>query len=214
MANHCSVVIELHVFGEDRKKVVDFLNTYKTHKGTFVEWVETFLPEHLRIPNTGEEYPDFYKYGTKWFEFTINETFEDEPLTIVGYSAWSPPIAMVTQISKMFECKAYIQYEESGIDFAGHIEMVSGIETEKVEMGYLEYLYEYAKDQFNSKIDMYVDDIALENENSESPVEKPIFDAMYYLDFFSDVDEVLELASEYEDIDWSKAIEYVKNKVA
>lgn len=131
MANYCwnYAVISgdkavLDEIQERFSKYDDF--NYFTHFGDYVLKKET--------PTNIEEY---YLYGTKWWEFDVNER-TDSTLTISGDSAWSPPLELLRQISEVYNVEIEGEYAESGMGFAGFFTCEDGCLNDN-EMTYFEY---------------------------------------------------------------------------
>jgi hypothetical protein len=65
-----------------------------------------------------------YAYGTKWWDFEV--TLQDDELVVSGDSAWSPPLQLIGEITKVFNVSAEGSYYEMGMDFAGMYTAESG----------------------------------------------------------------------------------------
>lgn len=99
---------------------------YFIHFGDYVLKKET--------PTNTEEY---YLYGTKWWEFNIDER-TDITLIISGDSAWSPPLELLRQISEVYNVSIEGEYAEPGMDFAGFFTIEDGYLNDN-EMTYFEF---------------------------------------------------------------------------
>jgi len=137
MANHCMNWV--NIYGEDRtlNRIVQKLETYHDHKGSFLSWGDMVLN---REPKEGEEERDYHYYGTRWWDFEIQR--ERGEIIISGDSAWAPPIELIRQICIEYKVYASIEYEESGCDFGGRSEFnEAGEIIEEIEMPYNEWRY-------------------------------------------------------------------------
>lgn len=102
---------------------------YFIHFGDYVLKKET--------PTNTEEY---YLYGTKWWDFNIDER-TDNTMTISGDSAWSPPLELLRQISEVYDVEIEGEYSESGCDFGGFFYCEDGCLDDN-QMTYFEYQLE------------------------------------------------------------------------
>ena len=68
---------------------------------------------------------DGYAYGTKWWDFELR--LEHDDLIVSGDSAWSPPLRLITEITKVFDVEAHGNYYECGMDFAGDYSAHDGV---------------------------------------------------------------------------------------
>ena len=137
MANHCMNWV--NIYGEDRtlNRIVQKLETYHDHKGSFLSWGDMVLN---REPEEGEEERDYHYYGTRWWDFEIQR--ERGEIIISGDSAWAPPIELIKQICIEYKVYASIEYEEPGCDFGGIAEFnEAGEIVEEIEMPYNEWRY-------------------------------------------------------------------------
>lgn len=80
----------------------------------------------------------YEKFGSRWFECSwILE--DDGTLTLSGDSAWSPVLLFFEQICKHYDLKAYGNYDEPGIDYAGEFEMENSGITQHDQMSSRQY---------------------------------------------------------------------------
>lgn len=111
MANYCynwmSFTGSSSSIKELKEKAFGSYGDYKY----FTKWVDGVIGKE-----TKKDF-DAYEYGTRWFEFDIEEC--DEEIVVCGDSAWSPPIEMAQAFCKHFNVECIIEYEESGNDFGG-----------------------------------------------------------------------------------------------
>jgi len=137
MANHCFNWV--NIYGEDRtlNRIVDRLETYHDHKGSFLEWGDIVVNKKIE---EGEEEREYYHYGTRWWDFEVQR--ERGEINVSGDSAWSPPIELIKQICIEYKVHASIEYEEPGCDFGGRVEFDElGKVVEEIEMPYSEWRY-------------------------------------------------------------------------
>ena len=137
MANHCWNWISLTGETEKMELLEKKLNNYKQTK-YFTEWGDYVLNigeigDTPEIFSKRHKHDPYYVYGTKWFDFDIdNKNIDDKSgqcdFTITGDSAWSPPITLIERICETYNLTAEMEYEEGGCDFAGII-MIDGSET-------------------------------------------------------------------------------------
>lgn len=122
MANYCNNWISFVGNKTSLKRLEKKLKTYDKSE-YFTEWCEYVIGKGKLDGGKGfkskygTEFNVYYMYGTKWFDFSIEE--EDDNLRIYGNSAWSPPIKFVEEVCKKFKLKAEMDYEEGGCDFGG-----------------------------------------------------------------------------------------------
>ena len=83
-----------------------------------------------------EMFSRIYSYGTKWWAFEIERG--GDWMEIRGDSAWSPPLGLLTIITKVFDVKINGEYSEPGCDFGGFYTIEDG-ECEDRQMTYFEY---------------------------------------------------------------------------
>lgn len=141
MANHCWNWV--HITGpketldiiEERFKKYDEMQDF-----TFTEFGDMVLGiESDKIPDReaiSKMFNRIYRYGTKWWCFEIDR--DDEWMTISGDSAWSPPLALLTMMTEVFDVKIEGEYSECGCDFGGFYTIENGVCDDR-EMTYFEY---------------------------------------------------------------------------
>ena len=169
MANNCWNWISLTGETANMELLEDRLNKYKQTK-YFTEWGDYVLGigaigDTEEVFKKRHKHDPYYVYGTKWFEFEIDDINIDDKsgqcdFRITGDSAWSPPITLIVRICEKFNLTAEMEYEEGGMDFAGIISIdASGIKSHD-EMTCHEYRY---KDD----VDSWVDNLAYNYEGEE-----------------------------------------------
>ena len=143
MANNCWNYV---VFNGDATQIKKVRSKFKEYDKTnyFTEFGD-FVLDKGKIGDTVEilekrHKDSFYTYGTKWWEFDLDDHEEGaEDFTIAGDSAWSPPISLVERICMVYNLTAQMEYEENGMNFAGFVEFDNlGITTNR-EMSADEY---------------------------------------------------------------------------
>jgi hypothetical protein len=105
----------------------------------FVEFGDYVLKKENKI-----SIEDYYHYGTKWWEIHM-ERSEDNCLIISGDSAWSPPLELMTELSKVFPVVIEGEYNECGMDFGGFFSAYEG-GLDDNQMTYREYQLECDRD--------------------------------------------------------------------
>ena len=135
MANHCYNWIVFTGSKDSIKRLeAEAFGTY-TKFNTFNDWVNSV------VGNEDDSNQDAYKYGTRWFEFEIQEV-SDEHLIVAGSSAWNPPIDMTRVFCEHFELSANHEYEEGGMDYGGYIKVdTDGEITEEFDTTYHHWRY-------------------------------------------------------------------------
>ena len=99
---------------------------------------------------------DYYLYGTKWWDFNIDER-TDITMTISGDSAWSPPLEFLRQISEIYNVTIKGEYNECGMDFGGFFTIEDGCLDDRC-MEYFDYQLESDRDwAINDLIDTLSD---------------------------------------------------------
>jgi len=140
MANNCWNTISLIGNKDSLKELEDRLYTYDkfNYLNGWCDYVLKIRDDFNYIREEDER--DAYHYGSKWFDFEIN----DDPfgMSINGDSAWSPLIEFTKQICKVYKLDGVIEYEEPGLDFAGIVTYgTEGNEVSNIERTYCENLY-------------------------------------------------------------------------
>ena len=158
MANYCWNWVSIEGPKETLDIIEERFKKYDDWQGTFTEFSRMVLglepdviPEHETV---NEMFSRIYIYGTKWWSFEIERGGEDW-MNISGDSAWSPPIGLLTMMTKVFDVKINGEYSEPGCDFGGFYTMENG-ECEDNEMTYFEYELQSDRDNAISRL---IDDI-------------------------------------------------------
>lgn len=141
MANNCYNSVEITDFDkQDFEKILDFFATYDDYNN-FTDWGDSLL-EHIDGHDSVAFYNimSFYKYGTRWWDFSI-ETSDEDTILAIGDSAWSPPEVLCQCMSKAFNCRVTIEYSEPGMDFAGESEYFEGVQVKEEHYTYNEFDY-------------------------------------------------------------------------
>lgn len=115
------------------------------------------------------------RYGTKWdvamsdaivSKQRINSNIEE--ITMTFDTAWSPPIAFCTNLSKLYpDVEIRLFYSESGSDFSGEfiVSKESGVEDN--QFGYYDGLYILRKEVWWESIEYCIEYAIEENESFE-----------------------------------------------
>jgi hypothetical protein len=122
MANYCSN----HVTFTGKKEDIERLHIrFKRYNECdyFTHFAEMVLGKPLSSIIDGEF--DTYAYGTKWWDFELR--LEHDGLIVSGDSAWSPPLQLIAEITKVFDVEAHGDYYECGMDFAGDYSAHDGV---------------------------------------------------------------------------------------
>lgn len=150
MANNCWNWVKI----TGPKETLDIIEErfekyYEMQDFTFTEFSRMVLgfdpeviPEHETL---NDAFNRMYRYGTKWWDFNIDRG--DEWLELCGDSAWSPPLGLLTMMTKVFDVKIEGEYSESGCDFGGFYTIENGV-CDDHEMTHFEY--ELASDRENA----------------------------------------------------------------
>ena len=157
MANYCWNRALITGPKETLNIIEERFKKYDDWQGTFTEFSRMVLglePEVVPEHETNDEFARrLYTYGTKWWSFEIDG--DDDWLELRGDSAWSPPIGLLTMMTKVFDVKIEGEYSEPGCDFGGFYTMENG-ECEDNEMTYFEYELQSDRDNAISRL---IDDI-------------------------------------------------------
>jgi hypothetical protein len=158
MANHCWNWAKITGPKETLDIIEERFNKYYEMKDfTFTEFSRMVLglePDVVPEHETNDElFNRIYRYGTKWWEFEIERGVDWMELR--GDSAWSPPIGLLTMMTKVFDVKIEGEYSESGCDFGGFYTIENGVCDDR-EMTYFEYELESDRD---NAIGRLIDDI-------------------------------------------------------
>ena len=133
MANYCDNYVTFYGDQKDLETIDERFKRYREHD-YFTNFAEMVLGKPIGDRGTFEW---AYSYGTKWWEFEIQD-LGDGYLNIQGSSAWSPPLRLIAEITKVFNVSAEGTYYESGCDFAGNYTAEGG-NLEDNEMTCFEY---------------------------------------------------------------------------
>jgi len=121
MANYCSN----HVTFTGKKEDIETLyQRFKKYDECdyFTHFAEMVLGKPL---SPVDDQFNGYAYGTKWWDFDV--TLQDDELVVSGDSAWSPPLQLIGEITKVFNVSAEGNYYECGMDFAGYYSAEDGV---------------------------------------------------------------------------------------
>ncbi len=152
MANHCWNWIQFSGKGKkgckSLNKLVDRMKTYE-ETDYLAEWGDYILDkgkigDSIEILNKRHDNNCGYVYGSRWFDFNIDDDIQGEHpiITILGDSAWSPMCPLVGEICKHYGLSGEIEYEEPGCDFAGRQAFNDkGILIENIDVTYHEWRY-------------------------------------------------------------------------
>ena len=133
MPNYCDNYVTFYGDQKDLEIINERFKRYREHD-YFTNFAEFVLAKPLTDANTFEW---GYSYGTKWWEFEIQDIGEGY-LNIQGSSAWSPPLQLIAEITKVFKVRAEGTYYEPGMDFAGNYTAEGG-NLNDIEMTCFEY---------------------------------------------------------------------------
>ena len=79
-------------------------------------------------------------WGTKWDlpkDISVTMDYKKRELVYRFDTAWSPPTAWVTAVSKRYPVLVFrLEYEESGCDFEGHVILKRGVVIDEREGSY------------------------------------------------------------------------------
>lgn len=140
MANYCWN--RAHITGP--KETLDIIEERfrkydEMEESTFTEFGDMVLGIEPKVVRDHET--TVYTYGTKWWDFEI-ERDGDNWLYISGYSAWSPPLGLLTMMSEVFDVEIEGEYSEPGNDFGGFYTIEDGVCNDR-EMTHFEYELEH-----------------------------------------------------------------------
>jgi hypothetical protein len=120
MANYCSN----HVTFTGKKEDIETLYQ-RFQKYDECEYFTHFAEMVLGKPLSPLDELYGYAYGTKWWDFELR--LEHDDLIVSGDSAWSPPLQLIAEITKVFDVEAHGDYYECGMDFAGDYSAHDGV---------------------------------------------------------------------------------------
>ena len=143
MANHCYNHVSFQGENKALRELQNKFDKYEECK-YFQEFGNYVLGLKELGDVTWKENEDHYGYGTKWWDFEIEERdfHYSTEMTVMGDSAWSPPMELIVQICIKYKLTAEMEYEETGMDFAGIVNMDETGITSHREMSAHEYSYE------------------------------------------------------------------------
>jgi hypothetical protein len=111
-------------------------------------------------------------FGTKWdinyCEHSFN--FSKEEINFSCETAWSPPIAFMTNLCKMYKVSGNLFYSEGGVGFAGETTfswLDDELDVFDQEYEYFEGLYKLSNEEFWAEVDYRVDCILDEEMSLE-----------------------------------------------
>lgn len=131
-------------------------------------------PSHM---SEGEYEKKWYEtnidwFGTKWDinydEYAFN--FSKDEISFHCETAWSPPIAFMTNLCSMYKVSGNIFYSEGGVGFSGETTFSwqdDELDVFDQEYEYLEGLYRLSNEEFWSEVDYRVDCILDEEMSLE-----------------------------------------------
>lgn len=157
MANNCWNWVQITGPKETLDIIEERFKKYKDWQGTFTDFGNMVLgvecDADIADETIDQMFGRIYTYGTKWWDFELNG--DDDWLQISGDSAWSPPLQLLTMMTKVFDIKIEGEYSESGCDFGGFYTIENGV-CEDNEMTYFEYELECDRDE---AIDRLIDNM-------------------------------------------------------
>jgi hypothetical protein len=147
------------------KLALDEIQERFSKYGDFNYFIE--FGDYVLKKETKTSTDDYYLYGTKWWDFNIDER-TDLSLTISGDSAWSPPLELLRQISEVYNVTIEGEYNECGMDFGGFFVCEDGC-LEDREMTYFEYQLETDREWAINEIIDNLEDCDEEFDEDEYP---------------------------------------------
>ena len=165
MANHCYNEIFLEGNEESIKELKDRLSGTYDKFNYLNGWCDYVLKVRDDFNyNFDEDQRDHYFYGSRWFEFLVEDNDDDNTLQINGDSAWSPMEKFTEELCKVYNLSGNLEYSESGGDFAGITNFDSNGETSRQEFTYSEYEYKYLdRDYWIENQIEYLQDVSKED---------------------------------------------------
>lgn len=139
MANYCDTKVRISGEPEDLQKLFDKIG-------------DTTTFDYETYQNLFESVEDVDDWGSKWQVMYPEYYSDDTMMFITGESAWSPADGLWNKISKEFNVEVTLEYTEPGMGFAGITTWCDGVETERQEMSYWEFIYETDNDYFWDEI--------------------------------------------------------------
>jgi hypothetical protein len=114
MPNYCDNYVTFYGDQKDLEIINERFKLYDEH-----DYFTNFAEMVLGKPITDSiNFESAYTYGTKWWDFEELE-LKDGYLIIQGSSAWSPPLRLIAEITKVFNVRVEGSYCELGMDVAG-----------------------------------------------------------------------------------------------
>ena len=140
MANDCDYKVRISGEPEDVKNLFDKLQIKEVQENGSLNSTNYEL--------LFESIDDVEDWGSKWQVFSNIDYSEGDTMVFIdGYSAWGPAEGLWQKISKDFNLNVICEYCEGGMNIAGILTWNDGVETDREEMTYWEYLmdndYEY-----------------------------------------------------------------------
>jgi hypothetical protein len=140
MPNYCNNILE---FGELTEKQTAILNS-------FID--DDRLDGDKLLPSPSGEYDYNHavdNWGTKWCP-SINH-IEDGFIDMD--SAWSPPVGLITELSRQLDCVITHKYYESGMAYAGTVVYDSGdVMAEDHYFDFDEEMIDFVEEHFDDEI--------------------------------------------------------------
>ena len=149
----CDYVLKRGKIGEYEKNYAHLINA----KPKISKTSDLLTDIDMSIP-----YATYLKYGTRWFDFELEG--DDTYLQIQGSSAWSPPIKFIVELCKVYNLNARMEYEESGMDFAGKLKISPNGITQHFEMSADEFNY---LEDYHSWCDRMIDHYGYEDKGDK-----------------------------------------------
>jgi len=127
MANYCYSFLEISGSVENIKRLEEFIKNREGEDGGGDKYsLDGIIP--VEVDENGcYKVDDIYEvWGTKWVTDVCFQNDGDTAI-INLCSAWSPPLPITLEMSRMFNLKINHFYEESGCDFEGEFEVDNGV---------------------------------------------------------------------------------------
>jgi hypothetical protein len=146
MPNWCNNFITITGDEKQIRLLSRVINSIEDKKGgnLFMTLVGTSPDVSMEEYNNGAWYnTNIDEWGTKW-DVSHNEAnieFDTECITMNMSTAWSPPIGFGSTLSKRYNVKVELQYEEPGCDFAGKTTCRPDGTMDEEDYAYLEGMY-------------------------------------------------------------------------
>ena len=179
MPNWCNNFITITGDEKQIRLLTRVINSIEDKKegNLFMTLVGTSPDVSMEEYNNGAWYnTNIDEWGTKW-DVSHNEAnieFDTECITMNMSTAWSPPIGFGSTLSKRYNVKVELQYEEPGCDFAGKTTCRPDGTMDEEDYAYLEGMYRLDNECFWHEI--------------ISSIEFKLDDDKTYDEFFADYD--------------------------